>query len=243
MRKSIVAAAIIAASASAAGCHSQGRENPGPTVSRTWQVGNFHQIEVAGPYDVEVRTGSAAGVAATGGEKILGQALVEVKGDTLTIGPKERHGMFHFGWSNRGHAKFVVTVPELTRADLAGSGNVVIDKVAGTAFEGGLAGSGDLSVGSLKVQSAKFSIAGSGNVKAGGGTATTVHYDIAGSGDIDAAGLQAQDVKVGIMGSGNVKAQAKGSAAIDIMGSGDATVTGGAKCQVSKMGSGEAHCS
>ncbi len=57
MRKSI-AAAVIAASAAAAACSQSHAEDGGPTTSRSYQVGNFQQIEVAGPYDVDVRTGA-----------------------------------------------------------------------------------------------------------------------------------------------------------------------------------------
>ena len=36
----------------------------GPNVSASIQVGGFDQLEVAGPYDVEVRTGGAPSVSA-----------------------------------------------------------------------------------------------------------------------------------------------------------------------------------
>ena len=42
MRKSIAAAAIIAASAATAGCGHNRSEDAGATVSRNYQVGNFH---------------------------------------------------------------------------------------------------------------------------------------------------------------------------------------------------------
>src|SRR3954447_23001814 len=68
MRKSV--AALIAASA-LSGCQVHAQEDAGRTVSRNYQVGNFQQIEVAGPYDVDVRTGSNVSVSAKGGEKLL----------------------------------------------------------------------------------------------------------------------------------------------------------------------------
>ena len=58
---------LIAASALLAGCHARGEENGGgATVSKNYNVGDFQQIEVAGPYDVEVRTGANPGVSARG---------------------------------------------------------------------------------------------------------------------------------------------------------------------------------
>lgn len=242
MRKLVAAAVILAASAAIAGCNHRS-EDPGATVSRNFQVGNFKSIEVAGPYDVEVRTGPQVSVTAEGGEKLLEKTKVAVDGDKLRIGPVEHRGMFNFGWSTRGHAHFIVTVPQLTGAEIAGSGDIKVDQVRGESFAGGVAGSGSLSLTSVEVQLLKLEISGSGGIKADAGTAKTASYEIAGSGDIDAGAVKAQDASADIAGSGNIKAQATGTARVDVAGSGDVTITGGAKCQVSKHGSGNVSCS
>src|SRR5215218_3730949 len=113
---------VIAASAAAvAGCQVHRDEDRGSTVSRTYQVGSFNKIEVAGPYQVEVRTGATPSVAAEGSEKLLERTNVEVQGDTLRITPEEHHGWFNFGWSRHGKAAFTVIVPQLQAAMIAGS--------------------------------------------------------------------------------------------------------------------------
>jgi hypothetical protein len=242
MRKSIAAAAMVAACTAASGC-GQVRAESGPTVSRNYQVGNFQKIEVAGPYDVEVRTGGNPGVSARGSEKLLERTIVEVRGDKLVIRPESSHGWFHFGWSSRGKADFVVTVPQLRGATIAGSGDIRVDQVHGDSFEGSVAGSGSLDLGSANVQWLKLAIAGSGGVKAGAGKVQNGEYEIAGSGDVDARAVQADQAKVSIAGSGSVRAQATKTADVSIMGSGDVDVTGGAKCSISKAGSGDVRCS
>jgi hypothetical protein len=239
MRKSVAAA--IAASA-LSGCQVHAQEESGPTVSRNYQVGNFQEIEVAGPYDVEVRTGSNASVSAKGSEKLLERTIVEVKGNKLIIHPQKRDGIFSFGWSHRGKASFAVTVPQLSGATIAGSGDIRVDKVKGNSFEGVVAGSGGLTVGAFDVQQLKLAIAGSGDVK-GAGRAQTAKYDIAGSGDVDAGAIQTQSVDVSIAGSGSIRAHSSGTADVSIMGSGDVDVSGGAKCKISKAGSGDVRCS
>src|SRR3982750_2737340 len=100
MRKSI-AGAVIAASAATAACGQARSDDGGPPTSRNYQVSNFHQIEVAGPYDVEVRTGANPSVSAQGSQKLLERTVVEVKGDKLVIRPEEHHGWFSFGWGSR----------------------------------------------------------------------------------------------------------------------------------------------
>ena len=215
MRRAIVAA-VVAGSAVTSACGQARSVDGGPTVSRSYQVGNFNEIEVAGPYNV---------------------------GDKLVIRPEEQHGWFHFGWGSGGKATFTVTVPQLSGATIAGSGDINVDKVQGDRFEGTVAGSGGLGVGAMNVQSLKLAIAGSGDAKAGAGKAGSAEYEIAGSGGIDAGGIAVQDAKVSIAGSGSIKAHASGAADVSIMGSGDVDVTGGAKCSVHKAGSGDVRCS
>lgn len=240
MRKS--AAALIAASA-LSGCQVHASEDSGRTVSRNYQVGNFQQLEVAGAYDVDVRTGANPSVSATGPQKLLEQTVVEVRGDKLVIRPKEHSGFFNFDWSDHGKAHVTVTVPQLTDATIAGSGEIRLDKATGNRFEGTVAGSGDLAVANVDVQNLKLSIAGSGDAKAGAGKAQFAEYAIAGSGGVDGNGVTAQQAKVSIAGSGSIKAHATGTADVEIMGSGDVDVSGGAKCNVEKHGSGDVRCS
>lgn len=242
MRK-LVAAAVIAATAATSACSRSHAEDGGPTVARNYQIGNFDGIEVAGPYNVTVRTGPAPTVSARGAQKLIEHMVVEVKDGKLLIHPEKQKGWFRGGWSYRGTVDLAVTVPQLHEATIAGSGDIAIDRVAGDRFEGTVAGSGGLDVATLDVQSLKLAIAGSGGVKAANGKAQNASYDIAGSGNIDAKGVQSQTADVSIAGSGSVAAQASNTADVSIMGSGDVNLSGGAKCKVSKAGSGSVNCS
>ena len=239
MRKSV--ATVIAASTALAGCGDQG--GGGGTVARNYQVGNFQQIEVAGPYDVEVRTGSGPTVSASGSDKLLGRTVVAVQGAKLVIHTENNHNFFQFGWGGHGKAHFTITVPQLAGAAIAGSGGIHVDRVQGQSFEGEVAGSGGLDVGTMNVQQLKVSVGGSGSVKAGTGMVQAAEYEIGGSGDVDASAVQAQQAKISIAGSGGVHANATGTADVNVMGSGDVTVSGGAKCTVNKLGSGNVRCS
>src|SRR5690348_10282769 len=129
MRKAIALGAITAAVALSACAQSRG-ESGGPTVERDFQVGAFEQIEVAGSYDVDVRTGPAPSVHATGPEKDLERLVVEIKGDRLLIHSKRDRG-FHMGWTSESPTKIIVTVPKLSAASIAGSGGLTVDRVTG----------------------------------------------------------------------------------------------------------------
>src|SRR5688500_13646763 len=188
MRKAMLAGMIAAAAASAACANKDREEDAGPATTRNYQVGAFDRLEVAGPYDVTVTTGSAASVRASGGERAIERMVVEVKDGALRIHPKQRSGM-NFGWSGRHHpVKLTATVPSLSAAEIAGAGKISVNRVAGDSFEAGVAGSGDLRLGQVDVKRLKAGIAGSGEIHAGTGRAAVADYEIAGSGDIDAAG-------------------------------------------------------
>jgi hypothetical protein len=241
--RTLISAAMVVAVAAASGCSEARSEDPGPTVSRNYQIGNFHEVDVGGPFDVDIRTGAKPSVSARGNQALIDRLVVEVKGDKLEIHPRQDHRWFG-GWRGmRGHGAVSITVPSLRAATLAGAGDMTIDKVQGERFEGQMAGSGDMRVGSVDVGELKLGIAGSGSAKAGNGKARSAEYEIAGSGGVDAGSVATEELKVSIAGSGSVKAHATRAADVDIMGSGAVDITGGAKCSVSKAGSGDVRCS
>ena len=239
MRRAI-ALGITAAAIAASGCSEARSENGGPVVDRDYQVGSFDRIELAGAYDATVRTGAAPSVHARGNQKAIDNLEVTVENNVLVIKHRKRAGL---GWSSKGKVALTVTVPSLRGAELAGSGDIKVDRVAGDSFDGGIAGSGNLKVDRVEVGSLKLSIAGSGNAEVGNGRAKNAEYNIAGSGGIDAKGVTAETAAVSIAGSGDIEANASNTASVSIMGSGDVELTGGAKCSVSKAGSGNARCS
>ena len=79
----------------AAGCHvgadAEDRD-AGAEVSRSYQIGAFDRLEVAGPYEVNVVTGGQAGVTAKGGENLLAETEVIVEDNVLKIQPKKQKG-------------------------------------------------------------------------------------------------------------------------------------------------------
>lgn len=235
--------AVATMSVALAGCNASPGSDGGPLGNRSFTVSGFTGIGVAGPYYVTVRTGAAPSVTASGARKALDRLRVEVKDGVLEIGSvKQRRWFGLSSWSDGGDVRLTVTVPTLERAEIAGSGEMTIDKVSGARFTGGIAGSGELQLAAIDVDELSLEIAGSGNARASG-KAKSVTYEIAGSGDIDAAALTAETASVSIAGSGAIKGHASSTAKVDVAGSGDVALTGGAKCSVSKSGSGNIRCS
>jgi hypothetical protein len=212
----------------------------GQAGRRDFQVGSFDRVELAGSHNVIVKVGGAPSAYAEGDTGLLERLEVRVENGVLRIGQKK--GKWSFGSrKDRGGVTVHVSAPSLKGAEVAGSGDMRIDRVQSDDFAASIAGSGDLEVGSLRARTTSFSIAGSGGVRAAG-AAESAEFEIAGSGDVRAAGLEVRRAKVSIAGSGNVEAKAMESADVAIMGSGNADIGGTAKCSVSKMGSGNVRC-
>jgi hypothetical protein len=243
----LLAAAVVPLSA----CHGHGHDSDatpgiqgsGTGTTRSYQAADFTAVELRGSDDVDVRTGAAFSVRAEGPSEELDKLKITRVGDTLRIGRIGHDGLSwdDFGHHDRQHVKIYVTLPRLAEASIAGSGDMTVDKVEGAKFAGTSAGSGNLVVGALAVDSADLSIAGSGDVTVKG-SAKQLEIDIAGSGSVDGTGLTAQGAKVSIAGSGGARAEVTGPASVSVMGSGDVDLGSGAKCTTSKMGSGDVHC-
>lgn len=212
-------------------------EPRGKGPQRVFDVSGFTAVELRGADDVDVRVGPAFSVRAQGPSEELNRLEIVREGDTLRVGRK-RDMKF---WGKSEGVKVFVTLPRLTAAAVAGSGDLAVDRVEGERFDGDLAGSGNLSVGEMRVDEARLSIAGSGDVT-GAGAAKRLRMDIAGSGDIDARQLTANEARISIAGSGNAKATVNGPAKIDMMGAGNVELGGSPQCSTNKMGSGEVRC-
>lgn len=206
--------------------------------TRSFQVADFTGVSLRGADDVEVKTGATFAVTAEGDSALLDRLEIRKDGNTLRVGRKEGD----WKWGGGKGAKITVTMPRLVNADVAGSGNMTVDRAEGD-FGGSIAGSGNLSIAQLRGGKADLSIAGSGDLRIAAGQASEIDASIAGSGDIDVFTVRAARGDLSIAGSGNIRAQITDAADISIVGSGDVELTGGAKCSVSKMGSGTARCS
>lgn len=213
----------------------------GSQTTRSFPVGAFTGVELAGSDDVRVVSGSTPGVVATGPSDILDRLDIHVEGDRLKISRKHRSWTMGWGGSHKG-AIITVTTPGINVATLTGSGNLSVDRVSGNSFKGSLVGSGNLILAKVRVTQLALELAGSGNLGASG-TATDARLDVGGSGAISALDLISQNANVSVGGSGDVQITAREGAKISVAGSGNVTVKGTTNCQVSKVGSGDASCS
>ena len=217
----------------------QESDGGGGTGRRDFSVTSFDRVALAGSHNVIVTVGGAPSVRAEGDAKELERLEIKVEDGELKIGTRKTNGI-SFRRDHKG-VTVHVTVPSLSGAMVAGSGDLRIDKVEGDRFAAAIAGSGDIEIAAMRVAEADFKIGGSGGIRASG-AAQSSKLSVAGSGSLDLDALETQRTKVSLAGSGDVRARASEAADVSIMGSGNVTLSGSAKCSVSKMGSGDVRC-
>jgi hypothetical protein len=205
---------------------------------RSYNLAPFDELSTIGPQDVVITQGDQQSIRAEGSAAALAVLEAVVEDGKLVIRPKSGFGGH---WRGLSGTTFYVTVPRLEAIALAGSGNVRADRIAGKEFEGTIAGSGELTIGDLRVDEASLSVGGSGNVVAAGRTGRT-RVAIGGSGQVHGEGLRSDTASVSIGGSGDAALNVQRDVKVSIMGSGNVQIAGPAHCSVSKFGSGNVSC-
>jgi hypothetical protein len=209
-----------------------GDEPPQAVVSLA-SLKDFDGVMLHGPDDVVVTKGDRFEVALDGDRDAQRYLNLYMKDGVLHV---DRRGQ---RWG--GNVTVRVTMPDLTRFWLAGSGDAQIEQFDGKSLSAMLTGSGDLQVDNIVAENVAVTVRGSGDVVMAG-TTNALDVNVFGSGDMSMEHLDAKSANIVIRGSGTVQAHSSGMARIDITGSGDAQVTGTTNCQISKNGSGDAEC-
>lgn len=191
------------------------------------------ELVLAGPDTVIVTRGDKLAID-VGGDREASEALRFTLDDS-TLGVMRK-----IGSRTSGHATVRITLPELAKLTLAGSGTVQADRLGGKA-ETVIAGSGNVRLTGIEADRLEVTIAGSGTLEASG-RAGALQLTVAGSGSAKMPGLRVESAKVTIAGSGDASFASDGTIEATVMGSGEVSVTGNARCTVHSMGSGKLHC-
>lgn len=240
MRNGFLAAAAMILTACGSGMSfGAGRalQASGVSGQRTFQASGFDRVELAGPFNVVVTVGGAHSVRAEGDTGLMEHLDIRSESGRLRIDLEEGYNYSGEG----GRVTIHVTTPALTAADIAGSGDMRVSPFRSQSFAGSVAGSGNLVLERVDAERASFDIDGSGDVR-GSGSARDTRIEVAGSGNVRLADLNAESTHVSIAGSGDAEVRAAREATVEIVGSGNVAVQGGARCSVSKLGSGEVSC-
>ncbi len=186
------------------------------------------------PIRVSVVVGEREEITLSGDESLLPLIETVVDNGVLQIRPVRRN----LDLRPRQALMAVLNVRSLTRASIAGSGELRLPAYKTPLLELSISGSGDIHLRDTEIRKLSVAISGSGNVR-GSGTAEDSSIRIAGSGDVRLEDLQAKAVEVRIAGSGDARVNATETLSVRIAGSGDVRYRGEPKLTKSIAGSGD----
>ena len=205
----------------------------GPVVTEERSVDAFTMIEAEFPGDVVLLQGAGQMVKAQAQENIINDLYTTVNNGILRI--RMKNGL---RLSTGTSLKVYVTVPEIERISLMGSGNITADEVASPDLDIKLTGSGNMTIGQLESNSVYSELTGSGNISITSGTTRNLQARLTGSGDLKAQNFSSLDATVTLTGSGSATVRAGNTLDAVISGSGNINYYGNPTVTQSITGSG-----
>ena len=202
------------------------------------QVKPFDAVSNSCPFDVYYEQSDEQYVVVEGDKEYFGRIHTEVRRGVLeiTIDPARYRNV---------RLRVKVGSPEISQISMAGSGsiNCTSDIVTDGEFSLRIAGSGDVVTQKITCTSIESAVSGSGDLKVAYIDAGNASISLAGSGDWSAARIKARDLTISVAGSGDIEivhAEVENTLTANVAGSGDINVNGRARNVNAKVvGSGD----
>lgn len=214
--------------------HAETVRGEGPYRTEARPVAGTTAVVLGLPIRVSVVVGEREEITLSGDENLLPLIETVVDNGVLQIRPVRRN----LDLRSRQALIAVLNVRGLTRASIAGSGELRLPAYKTPLLELSISGSGDIHLRDTEIRKLSVSISGSGNVR-GSGSAEDSTIRIAGSGDVRLEDLAAKAVEVRIAGSGDARVHASETLSVRIAGSGDVRYRGEPRVTKSIAGSGD----
>lgn len=196
-----------------------GVQGSGNVVEETRSVSGVRGVDLATLGNVIIEIGTKESLRIEAEDNLMKYFETEKRGDTLRISTNPAS----VNLQPTKPVNFFLTVKELQKVFISGSGDIQVPDLDTGQFEVSIAGSGDISMRDLKADRLNIDIAGSGDVSASIVKAPTCRVKINGSGDITLMELNAGELLLSVNGSGNLRID-EGKVTlqdIDINGSGN----------------------
>jgi len=222
----------------------------GNVITQTFDVSNFDQVNLAAFGEVFIEQGETESLSIETDDNIMPLLDIKVRDGELVLGMEPNKIAIP-----SGTLIYRVTVKELGKITIAGSGNFAVEPVQSNDMTLSLQGSGNINLKGLTANTLSIDLNGSGNITVEGikvkavdtsnkvsgdikleGQANTQKFTLGGSGNYLAGDLQTDSADISITGSGNVTLWATNQLKITVSGSGDVKYYG--KPTVDQSGSG-----
>jgi len=206
----------------------------GQSVKESRNATGFTSLSLAMSGTVYLTQGDRQSVEIEANKEALEYIETEVEGNTLVIRNRKGH------WRNLGQVKIYVTMQEINRLDLSGSGSILgQNAIRSGALKINVSGSGDVKINALESPEISLTITGSGNINlAGKGDQTDLEATITGSGSFKADALAVARATISITGSGSARVNVLKELETHVTGSGNVLYKGNPIVNAHSTGSG-----
>ncbi len=200
-------------------------------VTEQRPVGAFSELELDGRFDVVVHAQAAQNALELSGRRQeLDDIETFVRGDTLVVRSKPRHGFyFSFGRDHRDETRLTISAAAIKRLSMSGSGDVTVDQLSGDKLALEVNGPGNLhasgAVGELSV-----SASGSGDADLRHLSSASLKLDMSGPGDVLVSDVS-KELSISVSGSGDLAADKLqvGRLVAQLSGPGNVALSGSAR--------------
>lgn len=194
-------------------------EGNNDVVTKTRNIGSFSEIKSMESFTIIANNDTTYDIEVTGESNLLPYVSTETIGNQLQI-KNFPHSCFNENYP----IELKVYCPDISFAEISGSGNIDLNNFNGNDIKLKISGSGSI-FGSLYYTKIEGEISGSGNIEINGEADNGV-YEINGSGSLYAINCKHKNVVVRISGSGSVYVDCSVNLTVDISGSGSVYYTG-----------------
>lgn len=230
MKNLVTTIALIMTAVLVAACGVRGNGN---VIEESHDVSGFSEIKLSGIGTVIITQGESESLTVSAESNIMPLLEVKVSGNTLELGQKPNRSL-----NPTRDIIFTVTVKDLNRIEVSGSGSMEISSVDTESFSIKVSGSGDVTIESLTADSLSIDLSGSGKVTIDNGVVNEQELKISGSGSYEARHVESETAHIKISGSGSATVSVSDELTGNISGSGSINYFGDASTSISTSGSG-----
>lgn len=207
-------------------------EANGELVTEERAVSGFDEVRLEGSGRLQITQDGSEGLRIEARQDVLEKIETRVDGDELIIGFKPGTTLI-----DSGPIYFYLSVDDLERVHVSGSGNVDMESLDTPRLEVVVSGSGNMDLDELQAEELDLEISGSGSLELAG-EVDQMRIDVSGSGNCRLGDLRSQTAVVKVSGSGDVEVWAEESLDINISGSGEVRYYGRPQMNERTSGSG-----
>ena len=207
----------------------------GEVVQATREVQDFQAVELVGIGNLYIKLGEKEDLLIEAEDNLIRYFETDIENGVLTIRTEENVIL-----RPRKPVKFYLTVRELEKIEVAGSGTVQVPDFTAEKLFVGIRGSGEVKMEDLTAESLNAEISGSGGLELGDLDSKELKVNITGSGGADIAGGKVSELRVSISGSGEYQAgnTESANAEVQVTGSGEAIIKARDHLKINISGSG-----